>query len=163
MFGTVRNALISFFDRLGAGWRTDAARENGRERSPAGRSERGIECGQIRPSHSTIGKRAGKPGKNGNELLNGVDRQGDRHSSIKHWAFLLQAYQQQQEQLKAVLDQLADNEKLIGSLQVQLSSLTGRNQEERQSLDAQLQQMELSLMTRNEECEGLVNEIRSVC
>uniref|UniRef100_A0A0P6CYD7 Putative FYVE and coiled-coil domain-containing protein n=1 Tax=Daphnia magna TaxID=35525 RepID=A0A0P6CYD7_9CRUS len=72
-----------------------------------------------------------------------------------------QAYQQQEEQLKLALTQLADNGQLIGSLQLQLSTLTGRNQEERQSLDAQFRQMELSLMTRNEECEGLVNEIRS--
>lgn len=81
---------------------------------------------------------------------------------MKHWNFLLQAYQQQEEQLKLALTQLADNGQLIGSLQLQLSTLTGRNQEERQSLDAQFRQMELSLMTRNEECEGLVNEIRSV-
>ncbi len=91
-----------------------------------------------------------------------ISRMGYHYSSIKHWNFLLQAYQQQQEQLKVALDQLADNEQLIGSLRLQLSSLTGRNQEERQSLDAQFRQMELALMTRNEECEGLVNEIRSV-
>lgn len=29
-------------------------------------------------------------------------------------------------------------------------------------MDAQLRQLELGLMTRNEECEGLVNELRSV-
>ena len=64
--------------------------------------------------------------------------------------------------MKSALDQLGENEQLICSLQSQLTSLTGRNQEERQSLDAQLRQMELALLTRNEECEGLVNEIRSV-
>ncbi|XP_046649469.1 FYVE and coiled-coil domain-containing protein 1-like isoform X2 [Daphnia pulicaria] len=72
-----------------------------------------------------------------------------------------QAYQQQEEQLKLALSQLAENGQLIGSLQLQLSTLTGRNQEERQLLDNQFRQMQLSLMTRNEECEGLVNEIRS--
>lgn len=81
---------------------------------------------------------------------------------MKHWNFLLQAYQQQEEQLKLALSQLAENGQLIGSLQLQLSTLTGRNQEERQLLDNQFRQMQLSLMTRNEECEGLVNEIRSV-
>lgn len=81
---------------------------------------------------------------------------------MKHWNFLLQAYQQQEEQLKLALSQLADNGQLIGSLQLQLSTLTGRNQQERQTLEAQFRQMELSLMTRNEECEGLVNEIRAV-
>ncbi|XP_057376034.1 FYVE and coiled-coil domain-containing protein 1-like isoform X1 [Daphnia carinata] len=88
-------------------------------------------------------------------------RQLEKEKEKQHWNFLLQAYQQQEEQLKLALSQLADNGQLIGSLQLQLSSLTGRNQEERQSLDAQFRQMELSLMTRNEECEGLVNEIRS--
>lgn len=76
--------------------------------------------------------------------------------------FLLQAYQQQQEQLTSALDRLRDNEVLIRSLQEQLSDLTGKNREERQALDAQLRQLELSLVTRNEECEGLVNELRSV-
>ena len=80
----------------------------------------------------------------------------------KHWIFLLQAYQQQQEQLSSALDRLRDNEVLIRSLQEQLSALTGKNREERETLDAQLRQLELSLMARNEECEGLVNELRSV-
>ena len=70
---------------------------------------------------------------------------GCHYSSMKHWNFLLQAYQQQEEQLKFALSQLADNGQLIGSLQLQLSTLTGRNQEERQSLDNQFRQMELSL------------------
>lgn len=74
----------------------------------------------------------------------------------------MQAFQQQQQQLTEALERLKDNETLIRSLQDQLGAISDRTREERGELDAQLRQLKLSLMTRNEECEGFVNELRTV-
>lgn len=74
----------------------------------------------------------------------------------------MQAFQQQQLQLTEALERLKENETLIRSLQDQLGAISNRTREERGELDSQLRQLQLSLMTRNEECEGFVNELRSV-
>ena len=64
--------------------------------------------------------------------------------------------------MRAALERSADHERLVTSLQQELNTLSLCRDDEKQASDDQLRQLQLSLMARNEECEGFINELRSV-
>lgn len=75
---------------------------------------------------------------------------------------IFEAYQRQGEELKTTLEQLQKNESLIGSLQDQLTALAGQTNVDKELLNAQLKQMNLNLMVRNEECQAMLYNIQYV-
>jgi len=75
---------------------------------------------------------------------------------------IFEAYQRQGEELKTTLEQLQKNEALIGSLQEQMSALSGQTKVDKELLDAQLKRVHSDLMVRNEECHAMIHNIQYV-
>ena len=75
---------------------------------------------------------------------------------------VFEAYQRQEEELKATLERLQQNEALISSLQEQMSALTDQTIDDKELLNTQLKQMQSSLITRNQECEAMIHNLQYV-
>lgn len=73
---------------------------------------------------------------------------------------VFEAYQRQEEELKATLERLQQNEALISSLQEQMSALTDQTIDDKELLNTQLKQMQSSLITRNQECEAMIHNLQ---